>query len=951
MTKHRSGSAWWVVLLGMSALRLGAQTLPSTGSIFGTVVDAQGSPLPGVQASLLGAGDRLPASTDTLGTFRFLYLSPGTYSLQLSLDGFATVDLQRVVVAVGRSTPVRVAMSLAPVAESVTVTDTTPAIDPRRTVTGATFGARELQQIPSARNVWATLWQVPGVVNNQVDVGGNTAIQATPVSKGKQGSTYNLEGADITLSGISPTFYNFDSFQEIQVVTGGSDVTLLNGGATFNMVTKRGTNRVHGSGRYFYAPDRWQADNTPPQVDVADLATNRTNVLRDYGVEAGGPIVADRLWLWGAWGRNQIDLQQLGQLTTEGTPARDDSTLENFDARLDAQIVPSNSLELYYHHGDRTQFGRGASIDVAPEAAINLTQPVPIYKVEDAQVFSSSVTASAFYSYMNFTQTAAPVGGLDTPAYLDPDFVQRGSTTFSRNHDIVNQAGASASKFFTTGNLSHELKVGFGYRSTASDSVSMAPGNQILGNEASSFAYVTRSAVVATRRQQFDGFLSDTLAADRLTVTAGVRYDYGRARNDATNVPANPQYPDVLPAVQSAGDSGYPIAAGSWEPRVGATYALGPNRRTLLRASYARFAGLFLDGITLASPFPSLQYIYYTWDDGNQNHRVDLGEVDFNQVQGFLNVDPSNPGAAVAPNQIAPGLKPTTIDEAVVGVDQELLAGLTGSLHYTFRSIRGILFTPDIGVTSGGGGYEYSGNAVGSVTDPYGFAVSFDVPYFGLTLDPPPTGVVLRNRPDYSQTYQGLSLQLVKALSDRWLFRGTVSWNHWTQSVSPEAIFDPNDTIGGPNRNGGVVTGDNSVAANWVFSASGLYRLPIGLAVSGALVGRQGFPQQYFVAVNPHDTVGNQILVLTSPVGTERLPNVYELDLRLEDTFVVGPVSVTPSFNVFNAANSNTVLARRGRTGTYDATRGVPFRADPRFNEIQDFQSPRIFQVGIQASF
>src|SRR5204862_5526030 len=141
-------------------------------------------------------------------------------------------------------------------------------------------------------------------------------------------------------------------------------------------------------------------------------------------------------------------------------------------------------------------------------------------------------------------------------------------------------------------------------------------------------------------------------------------------------------------------DSGYPIAAGSWEPRVGATYALGAGRKTLLRASYARFSDLFLDGIKLASPFPSLQYIYYTWTDANQNHRVDLGEVDFSQLQGFVNVDPSNPGAAVAPNRIDPGLRPTTIDEGVVGVDRELFAGLIGSVHYTYRSIRGIVFSP-----------------------------------------------------------------------------------------------------------------------------------------------------------------------------------------------------------------------------------------------------------------
>ncbi len=937
----------FALLFSICAAGVGAQTLPATGGIFGSAVDEQGAPLPGVTVKLLGAGERGPVQTDERGKFRFLYISPGTYSVTLSLDGFATVENGGVVVAVDRSTQLRVTMKLAGVSETVTVSGA-PTIDPRKTVTGATFGEKELQQIPSARNIWATLWATPGVVTNQVNVGGNTAVQATPSSKGITGSTYNLDGADITVSGLSPTFYNFDSFQEVQVVTGGSDVTLLTGGATFNMVTKRGTNGIHGSARYFYAPNRWQTENTPPEVNVADLSTNRTNVLRDYGVEAGGSLVSDRLWLWGAWGTNQIDLQKLGQLDTEGRQVNENSTLENFDARLDAQLAASNSLELYYHHGDRTQYGRGVDINTAPESGFNLTQPVPIYKIADTQVFSPSLTATAFFSYMDFVQTATPVGGPDTPAYIDPNNVLRGSSLVSRSHSIVRQGGASASKFFSTGSLSHELRFGFGYRYAVNEASSSLPGGQVYGDEADGWAFITRAAVNASKDQRLGVFLSDTLTSDRLTVSAGVRYDYGRARNTAAFVPANPEYPGILPAIQYAGDQGYPISAGRWEPRVGATYALGEKRHTLLRASYSRFADLFLDGISSSSPFPGTQGVYYYWTDTNRNHLVDPGEVDFSQIVGFYNVDPNNPGTASAPNRISPNLEPTTVDEFVVGADQELVGGVTASVHYTYRSIRAVVFSPYIGVTPGGGGYEYAGNASGTATDPYGFGVTFDVPYFGLTLDPPPTGVVLRNRPGYSQTYQGIGLQLIKALSDRWLFRGTFSWNSWTQSVSPRAIFDPNDTIGGPNQNGGEVTGPSSA---WVFSASGLYQLPLGFAVSGAFSGRQGFPMQYYVKIIPHDTLGNPILVLTSPVGSYRLPNVYELDLRLANTFAIGPVSVTPSFNVFNATNANTVLARRGQTGTYNSARPVPFTADSRFNEIADFESPRIFQAAIQIAF
>lgn len=958
MTKLRRRMAVVVLLLG-AGLPIAAQTLPSTGSIYGTVVDAAGAPAAGVEATLNGGGERAPVRTDAGGKFRFLYISPGTYSVTFALTGFATVESGQVVVAVDRNTQLRITLKAVTTAETVTLTGALPSIDARKTVAGATFPLAELQEIPTARNVWAWLWAVPGVVSDQVSVAGSTTRQTIPVSKGTSGAAYNYDGADITyIGGGSPTYYNYDAFQEIQVVTGGSDASLQTGAATFNLVTKRGTNAVRGSARYFYAPNRWQADNTPAEVDVTQLQANRTNVLRDYGAEAGGAVVADRVWLWGGWGDNEVDLFKVGQVDPNGRPVSDNTTLVNFDARLDAQLAASNSLELFYHHGQRTEDGLGVGLLRAPESGLNLTQPTPMYKVSDTQVFSPSLTASMFFAYLGSVQTTVPVGGVDTPMYFDPDGVLRGSNMSREGSLIQRQVGLSASKFFTTGNLSHELKFGFGYRYSTQDSMSSNPANQVYGDESLGFAWITRSSITGAQTQQFSGFVSDTLTVDRLTVNAGLRYDYARARNTASSVPGNPTYPEILPAVQYAGDDGYPIAAGSWQPRVGATYALGEKGQTLLRASYARFADLALGAVFLNNALPGIQGIAYGWNDVNGNHVVDPGEVDFEDgVQNYYGVDPSNPSSLTSPNQISPDLKPTTIDEFVVGVDRELFAGLTGSIQYTHRSIHDIPFAPYIGVTGGGGGYEYSGNATGTATDPFGYQISFDVPFFGLTLDPPPSGIVLETRPGYGQTYQGVGLQLVKPLSERWMLRATAAWNSWKQSVTPESIFDPNDLagdaqgqLGGPNRNGGVVTGTPDVASGWTFSLDGMYQLPYGFAVSGAFAGRQGFPLEYFARIRTNDTAGNVIGVLTSPVGAYRLPDVYELDLRLEKTFRIGPVSVIPSLDVFNVANANTVLSRRTRVGTYNASNGK-FSQDQLFNLVRSFQSPRIFRAGVRAAF
>ena len=89
-------AAIWAGTLG-----IGAQTLSSTGSIYGTALDEQGAPLPGVAVKLLGAGEWAPVQTDERGNFRFLYLSPGTYAVLSN----TTSNSSRCGSSTSRSTP------------------------------------------------------------------------------------------------------------------------------------------------------------------------------------------------------------------------------------------------------------------------------------------------------------------------------------------------------------------------------------------------------------------------------------------------------------------------------------------------------------------------------------------------------------------------------------------------------------------------------------------------------------------------------------------------------------------------------------------------------------------------------------------------------------------------------------------------------------------------------
>src|SRR5262249_46053820 len=270
---------------------------------------------------LKGAGTPQNFVTDRRGEFHFLNLDPADdYALRLDLTGFAVVERRGVAVAVGVNTSIRVAMKQAAVEASVTVVGDAPLLDPRRVGTGATIERREMDTIPSARDPWAAVQTVPGVLVDKVNVGGNYSGQASGfIAKGSQTSqgSWNLDGAtisDMAVAASSPTYWDFDSFQEIQAVTGGSGPSIPTSGVTLNLVTRRGTNPTPGSARVFVTDSAFQAKPTlseeeKRQQEAGGGATpfvgNQITGIQDYGIEIGGPVLKDRLWLWGSYGRQQ----------------------------------------------------------------------------------------------------------------------------------------------------------------------------------------------------------------------------------------------------------------------------------------------------------------------------------------------------------------------------------------------------------------------------------------------------------------------------------------------------------------------------------------------------------------------------------------------------------------------------------------------------------------------
>ena len=189
---------------------------------------------------------------------------------------------------------------MAGVSEQVQVSVESPVVDPKRDNVSTTITNEELQNIPSARDPWVVLQTVPGIIVDRVNVGGSeSGQQSNYVAKGADtgDNTWNLDGipiTDMTALGSTPTYYDFDMFQEMNVSTGGADVQASTPGVQLNFVLKSGTNNFHGSGRVFYENKDLQATNLPSELeDTLGGVSGKGNRLDQYADYGGGGRRAD----------------------------------------------------------------------------------------------------------------------------------------------------------------------------------------------------------------------------------------------------------------------------------------------------------------------------------------------------------------------------------------------------------------------------------------------------------------------------------------------------------------------------------------------------------------------------------------------------------------------------------------------------------------------------------
>lgn len=960
-----------------------------TGNIYGKVQGKDGAVLPGVTVTLTGMGAPATTVTDAQGNFRFINLSPGTYTLKAELAGFGTATRAGLGVRVAQSSDVT--MTLNPsVSESITVTAEAPLLDIRKSGTGANTPRVELEKIPTSRDPWTILQQAPSVQVDRLNVGGNeSGQQSVYLAKGAGGreNTWNVDGVNITdmgAVGSSPLYFDFDSFEEMQVTTGGSDPRVQTPGVQLNMVTKRGTNDFRGSGRYFYTPGSQQADATVPSEATSYLElTNRINYVRDYGGEVGGPIWRDHIWGWLAVAKNSISTQTAQ--APGATGAFDNIVLRDKNAKLNGQITSSNSAVGFYTFGDKVRNARNLGPTRPFETSWVQSGPTKVYKLEDTQIFGSSFYLTGMWSKVTGGFGLVPNGGSGPDINIVFD-TRAGAGNVWHNSFLTyiterpqKQYRLDGSKFFDIGTMNHELKFGFGYRDTPVNSLTTWSGTTNGYMRLRDAAYCTgrgvtptgqcfstqlsRDKTVAYGEEYNDLYLGDTILLGNLTVQVGLRYDIQKSRNLPSSSAANPMIgtPTALPCAPSAasycgsnptfttsepalnfqGDD-KDFKWNSLSPRIGLTWALGADKKTLLRAGYNRYVSQMGPTVSASNPL-GYTYAYAVGDDANNDRIVQKSEL--RKWTGFAYFDPFNPTATTGSTRVDYDSNAPHSDEFILGFDHEVMTDFVVGVNYTARKYHDFIQTRFEKTQGAGDWFSPADYQLVPGTNFYDLKPTSDFPTFG----------VITNREGYSQTFNGLELVATKRLANRWMMRGNFSLNDWKEDCSDESFYagDPSparfgfgilNCVGGQvaERSGGSGNkGNVYINSKWTFNLTGLYQLPWDFSLGASLTGRQGYPfpaQDLASNLNPVQTFDK--FIIADPIGETRMPNVYELDLRAAKDFrFMNRVGLSLIADLFNAPNKRAILQRQT-----DFSTGAG-------NRIIEMQSPRVWRLGARLTF
>jgi len=885
----------------------------ATGVITGTVTDGTGAVLQGVAVTITSPalmGARTMVTTDT-GSFRFAALPPGTYALTSALGGFRSIGRENIYVAASFTATIDVTMGMQAFTEVARVERPAVVIDRHATSIATTFGADQLATLPGSRTMGSILAATPSVFVSRFDVGGSSIETGSYGAYGTSGfNRPMMEGLSVT--GIVPTGFKLDfgSFEEVSVGTGAHGPEWHSAGVQMQFISKSGGNQYRGTIYADYENGHWQSFNIDDEQVRLGAAgggglvprdANRLWSYYDVNADVGGYVKPDTLWWYFSFRDQDIAARQVN------FPVEPHRThLTNYTSKATYRLAPGHKLIAFGQAGRNHQPYRLDSL-LAGDSAINESEDSTSRQLSWGWI--GKVEWNATVGDSSFLELRAGQFGAnrsETPNGRAPRFeditrlvVRGGNRDWQDNYRRHQVLGSfSHSKDGWLG--SHQFKGGGEVFLTNETEIWRQgyPGDVLhvlRGGDPSEVYLFQAPSESESGLWTYSAYVHDSWRPHpRVTLNLGARFDRYRVSLPEQVHPAgrfNPE-PRTFAAVDEV------IAWNVVAPRLGATYDLAGDGRTIAKVSYGRYT--LAPGNVVgfnANPNSNQWWRSYSWTDVNGSGLWEPGE------QGRALA--SRGGVAI--ESLDPSLELPTVTEAAGWIERELPAGIglrtgiiwrSGSQYFMRVNANRPFSAFSLPVSIADPGAD---GRVGTADD--------GSPIRGLDLPrsiatPTPVNVVT-NVAGAESRHWTWELTAQRRYHGRWslmagfahVWNGDQANSYFGQIVRQNPYpVSPNDLINaGPDGRYDFRT--------WTAKLHGTFDGPWGVRVAPLLRHQSGQPFGRTFATTLQ--YGN-VRVLAEPMGTRRMDNATLLDVRVEKGFrLPGGRRVAGFVDVFNLFNAN----------------------------------------------
>jgi len=960
-----AGALVSVALMG-TASSTHAQETAQNGAVFGTIVDETGAALPGVTIEVSSPALQGKQSTvsDGQGAYRLARLPAGVYRIEYSIVGFRTDVRSAFTLAVGFNARVDVVMKLGSVEERVEVSGQSPIVDVSTSVVSNTFTRAALDSVPTSRSIFQAVYLAPGIrPTNTPDVGGSQlGNQQALGSYGYSGNVVPLvDGVNVLQAnsqngGSSPgDFVDFDSLTELKVVSTGADADVGPPGTVMIAVIKTGGNDFHGDGRFMRQWKGFQGTNLPDSFSGGP-DVNKLVSFTDVFADIGGKIVRDRLWFYWASHFQTKNTAVIGYIGPDGNPGFSLMHQDNHVGKTTFQATKNVKLIGFFEDASKIEPERNGSSTLAFPSTYNFVDHFRTAKGEVLWTPRSNLMLDVLggyywqpYQYPN--QAGMNVAG-NPWTFNQTTGVTTGAVRNVSSSDMGNhyRRQSTGSVTYVPGSK-HSVQVGylaFFPQADVKDSPAMPAGDyqlqvQTLNGVITPYQVLTYNFPLSTdgKERALGLYAKDTWRiSNRLTVSAGLRFDRYQGYNDAS---------DQGPGQFSAGGSFPELTVYTWNrvvPRIGTAFDLTGNGKTVIRASYGQYSLDQLGAFDLNFNPAALFTNTYTWTGSNatcvktQFSPCVASEAFLAGLKGVGSPNYLGTSGGVT-GVINPDLQMPYFQTATMGFEREMGANLAVRALYVYNREDRMFdqIFPNRGIST----YTVPFNTRYPATDPVNGGQPLTIMTYAASLRTTAGNqTMFVNRTDNPDTFNNLEFTLTRRKSSNWsaLFGLSLTKNHkW---LSTSGVFAASQSAAQPTAPYQTAfpldeTSDYSVKSHLT------YDFPRDVSVGfnyRFLAGTPAYATDQITGVPQLGTV----TIPLEPFGARRNPGLSVLDFRAAKNFLMGGGRrFAATVELFNLTNTNSSISTNYQYGAVGTAR--------EFGYVSTVIPPMIGRVGLEFKF